>query len=505
LPDPTAHQAHASRTVGELAAVGARDADELAGGVWYRELGTRGGEAVQSRLHEVIVAPGLDAGKGQAENPESRRKGRMGPAEVDVVEARHAPAGVAGSIPVPASKSLTQRGLVAAALAGRGSLVRHALDAEDTRTLFEALRLVGYRLAWDGEVISAQGREAVRHASLDMGNNGTGARFLVPLLASLPGIWVVDGSERLRQRPLAPLVEALRRLGARIEPTDGPTLALPLRIEGGSLIGGRVTIDASASSQFVSALLLLGATLSGGVSVRVPAPPPSRPYVELTLDVLQEFGARLEVGEEGKSFAVTGGGLTPAQFDVEGDWSAAAFPLAAAAVVGGEVEVIGVRLGSHQGDAAVVDLLAQTGCVVRASSRGVVVAGPAKGPLEADLRDTPDLFPALAVVVAAVGGKLTGLAGLAGKESDRLAEMTGHLAALGFTVETGAGRFAAAGGIPRRRSSQVLNPAADHRVAMALAVAGCAVPGVRISSPGCVAKSWPEFWAAWGRIVPAVS
>jgi 3-phosphoshikimate 1-carboxyvinyltransferase len=429
----------------------------------------------------------------------------MGPAEVDVVEARHAPAGVSGSIPVPASKSLTQRGLVAAALAGRGSVVRHALDAEDPRLLFEALRLAGFRLAWDGDVISAQGREAVTHASLDMGNNGTGARFLLALLASLPGTWVVDGSERLRQRPLAPLVEALRRLGAKIEPVDGSALALPLRIDGQPIVGGQVSVDALASSQFVSALLFLGAAVSGGVSVRAPAPPPSRPYVELTLDVLRWFGARLEVGEDGKSFAVAGGGLTPAQLEVEGDWSAAAFPLAAAAVAGGEVEVVGVRLGSHQGDAAVVDLLARTGCVVRASTRGVVLAGPAKGPLEADLRDTPDLFPALAVVVAAVGGKLTGLAGLAGKESDRLAVMTRHLAALGFTVETGAGRFAGAGGIPRRRSGKPLDPAADHRVAMALAVAGCAVPGVRISNPGCVAKSWPEFWSAWQRIVPAAA
>jgi 3-phosphoshikimate 1-carboxyvinyltransferase len=398
----------------------------------------------------------------------------MGPTEVDVVEARHAPAGVAGSIPVPASKSLTQRGLVAAALAGRGSAVRHALDAEDPRLLFEALRRAGFQLAWNGDVISARGRKPVAHASLNMGNNGTGARFLVALLASLPGTWVVDGSTRLRLRPIAPLVEALRWLGAKIEPTGGPTLALPLRIEGGPLVGGQVSVDASASSQFVSALLLLGATVSGGVSVRVPAPPPSRPYVELTLEVLRAFGASPQAGEDGRNFAVAGGGLTAAEFDVEGDWSAAAFPLAAAAVV-------------------------------RASTRGVVLAGPAKGALEADLRDTPDLFPALAVVVAAVGGKLTGLASLAGKESDRLAEMTRHLAALGFAIETGAGWFAGTGGIPRRRGGEPIDPSNDHRIAMALAVAGCAVPGVRVLNPGCVAKSWPEFWAAWRRIVPAAS
>jgi 3-phosphoshikimate 1-carboxyvinyltransferase len=427
----------------------------------------------------------------------------MGPSD-DVVEARHAPAGVAGSIRVPASKSLTQRALVAAALAGPGSTVRNPLDAEDPRLLFEALCKAGFRLLWEADAVTAHGRDRVTGAALLLGNNGTGLRFLLAQLVALPGTWEVDGSERLRQRPLAPLVAALRSFGARIEPVEGFHDVLPLRVHGQPLQGGRVELDASASSQFVSALLLLGAGLPEGLSVRLPAPPPSRPYVELTVEVMTAFGAPPVAADEGRTWNVPGGGLRPAEFAVEGDWSAAAFPLAAAAVAGGEIEVEGVRRDSRQGDATVLDMLARAGCRVADSPRGVALQGPATAPLEADLRDTPDLFPPLAVVVAALGGRLTGLAGLAAKESDRLTVMTGRLGALGFGVEAGAGWFAGSGEGRRMPSTGILlDPAADHRIAMALAVAGCVVPGVRVSNPGCVGKSWPEFWDAWQRIVPA--
>ena len=422
----------------------------------------------------------------------------------DVVSVRHAPSGVGGSVRVPASKSLTQRALIAAAQAGTGSEVRHPLNAEDPRLLFEALRHAGFRLSWVGETVAALGRQAVEGAVLFMGNNGTGVRFLLAQLAALPGTWLLDGGERLRQRPLAPLVEALRGLGAAIEPALGPGVALPLKVHGRRLAGGEVALDASASSQFVSALLLLGAVLPEGLSVKLAAPPPSRPYLDLTAEVLAAFGAAPTLAPDGRLFAVAGGGLTAAQFTVEGDWSAAAFPLAAAAVAGGEVEVEGVRRDSRQGDAAVLELLARTGCAVRASESGVVVRGPATRPLEADLRDTPDLFPALSVVVARVGGTLTGLEALAAKESDRLEVMARHLIALGFAVEARDGWLVSLGGAPHTRApEEPFDPAMDHRVAMALAVAGCAVPGVRVCDPGCVAKSWPTFWAAWQGLTSA--
>ena len=412
-----------------------------------------------------------------------------------------APGGVRGGIRVPPSKSVTQRALVAAALAGRGSTVRSPLDAEDPRLLFAALRQAGFRLEWEAGEIVARGRDPVAEGAFALGNNGTGVRFLLAQLAALPGRWRLDGSERLRRRPLAPLATALARLGAEVEPaTDA---RLPLVVIGRPLAGGEVALDASVSSQFVSALLLLGARLPQGLKVRLAAPPPSRPYLALTAEVLEAFGAPVVEERNGTAFSVRGGGLTAAAVTVEGDWSAAAFPLAAAAVAGGEVEVVGVRRSSRQGDAVALAILERAGCRAVASPSGVILAGPATAPVVADLRDTPDLFPALAVVVAAAGGRLDGLHALAAKESDRLTVMTGHLAALGFAVERGDGWFAAPGGRPRPPLTiAALDPAADHRVAMALAVAGCLVPGVRVLEPGCVAKSWPVFWEAWAGLVP---
>ncbi len=376
------------------------------------------------------------------------------------------------------------------------------LDAEDPRLLAAALTATGFRLGWEGDEVLASGRDAVDGAELFLGNNGTGARFLLAQLAALPGEWLLDGLPRLRERPFGALVRALAGLGADVTAESPGEPRLPLRVRGRSLAGGRVHLDPSASSQFVSALLLLGPCLRDGVEIVLEAAPPSRPYVALTAEVLAAFGGPCESAEGGRIVRSAPGGLRPATFVVEGDWSAAAFPLAAAAVAGGEVEVAGVRLDSRQGDAAVAGLLAEAGCRVRATAEGVALAGPATRPVVADLRDTPDLFPALAVVTAVAGGRLTGLSGLAAKESDRLEVMVAHLQALGFRVGVEDGAFTGRGGLTGIAAPVgALAPAGDHRVAMALAVAGTVVPGVRVADPECVAKSWPGFWARWDELV----
>ncbi len=413
-----------------------------------------------------------------------------------------APRGLRGTVTVPPSKSLTQRALVAAVMAGPGSVVRGPSGADDPRLLVEALRAVGYGLTWKDGAVAASGRAPVAEATLDCGNNGTGMRFLLAHVASLPGTWVVDGGPRLRERPVTSLVAALRDLGADIAGLGARPDELPLRVRGGGLRGGGVALDAAPSSQFVSALLLLGAALPGGLVVSTAARPPSRPYLDLTVEVLEAFGAPASVEEEGRRCTVAGGALRPTEFAVEGDWSAAAFAMAAVAVAGGAVEVRGLRAASRQGDAVVADLLVATGCTVRATSAGLAVEGPSRRPLVADLRDAPDLFPAMAVVVAAAGGRLTGLEGLAAKESDRLAVMTVHLRRLGVPVRSGRGWFESDGGLHAAAApASPLSPEADHRIAMALAAAGCVVPGLRVSDPACVDKSWPGFWRQWATLV----
>lgn len=409
-----------------------------------------------------------------------------------------APRGLSGRVTVPPSKSITQRALVAAALAGGGARVRRPLDAEDPRLLFAGLQAIGFRLAWDAGGVVAAGWSPAAAADIGMGNNGTGARFLLAQLAATSGEWTLDGGARLRERPIAPLAEALLRLGAAIAPAGGGPLALPLRVTGRPLAGGEVSLDASASSQFVSALLLLGARLPEGLTVQLAQAPPSRPYLALTVEVLRAFGAEAGLDEGALQAWVAPGALLPCELVVEGDWSAAAFPLAGVAVAGGAVEIAGVSAESRQGDATMLAILAAAGCRASAVPGGLVVEGPAIRPVHADLRDTPDLFPALAVVAAAVGGALTGLEGLAAKESDRLGLMTANLTAMGFRVATDGRSLTSPGARPTRAAAAAALPcAADHRIAMALAVAGLVAAGVTVDDAGCVAKSWPGVWASW--------
>lgn len=399
---------------------------------------------------------------------------------------------------MPPSKSLTQRALVAAALAGQGARVENPLAAEDPRLLYAALRAAGWKLAWEGGVVTASGRRGVAGSTVFMGNNGTGSRFVLAQLAATPGVWVLDGVPRLRQRPVGALVAALRQLGAEITTPAGGA-SLPLVVQGRELTGGAVRVHAQDSSQFISALLLLAPRLPGGLTVELVDLPPSRPYLTLTAEVLEAFGARVETHDGGRIWRLEGG-LRPVSFAAEGDWSAAAFPFSAAAVVGGRVEVGGVRRASRQGDALVATLLEEAGCKVRETPAGVEIQGPANRPLEAELRDTPDLFPPMAVVVAKVGGRLTGLAGLASKESPRLEVMGTHLRTLGFRVRWDGDSFSAQPAAGGQAPAGSLDPHGDHRIAMALAVAGCLVPGVRIANPGCVNKSWPDFWSSWAAL-----
>jgi 3-phosphoshikimate 1-carboxyvinyltransferase len=413
-----------------------------------------------------------------------------------------APHGLAGTIAVPPSKSITQRALVAAALAGEGACVRRPLDAEDPRLLFRALQAAGHRLTWAGGEVRSGGWKATAGGEIGMGNNGTGVRFMLAQLAATRGEWTLDGVARLRQRPIAPLAGALRRLGAEIAPVGGGSLALPLRVVGRPLAGGTVALDASASSQFVSALLLLGARLPGGLEVALAGAPPSQPYLALTIEVLRVFGVAAGFEHGALRAWVSASEQCPAVLTVEGDWSAAAFPLAAVAVAGGDVTLTGLREDSAQGDAAVLAILVEAGCGVRATPAGLTVRGPATRPIRADLRDTPDLFPPLSVVTARIGGALTGLAGLAAKESNRLALMAANLAALGFPVVAGDDTFTSTGERPMRAATAAPLPcAADHRIAMAIAVAGTIVPGVAVADAACVAKSWPDFWLQWRSLL----
>ncbi len=415
------------------------------------------------------------------------------------------PAGrrVAGRLRVPPSKSLTHRAFNLALLAGRPARLVRPLDAEDTRLFRAALERLGWRVEPHGDALELWPGARPAAAELACGNAGTLFRFLAASLAALPGRWRLDGTPRLRQRPVGPLLAALRGLGARIE-CEGAEGFAPLRIEGRRLPGGRVVLDAGLSSQFLSALLMAGLTAAAPVEVEVAALT-SGPYVDLTLEAAARFGGRLE--RVGTGFRVVPGPLAaPAEgFVVEGDFSAACYPAAAAALTGGEVTLEGLRAESRQGDRGFFDRLAAMGATVSWPAGGEVARVRGDGRLRAldtDLSGLPDQVPTLAALAPFARGttRIRGVPHLRIKESDRLAAMAAGLRRLGAVAEERPdglevpGVWAAAVPPPPPRPLRV-DPHDDHRIAMSLALVGLVRPGVVVGAPEVVAKSYPAFWS----------
>ncbi len=406
--------------------------------------------------------------------------------------------GLDATAEVPTSKSLTNRALIVAAAAG-GGRIRWPLDCDDTRLLADALTAAGWSVTWEREIVVGPRRPG-SEGRVDLRDSGTGARLILGLLACVEGRFRVDGSPRLRERPMAPLIDALIGLGSEIRHRDG---FLPVEVVGRQLAGGAVRIRPEVSSQFVSSLLLAGPLMSNGLDLVVEGPIPSRPYLDLTLQAIEEFGASVRPVAKHR-WRVEPGGYVPSDVAIETDWSAAAFPAAAVAVAGGRIRIPRLSPVSRQGDRAVAALLANAGIRTDFDHDGMTVSGRAVRPFEADLGPTPDLFPALVVVAAAgpEGSTLTGLEHLRHKESDRWAVMIDNLSRLGATFDADRSRLEVTGGLRRRRHGPVeVTAAGDHRVAMAMAVAALAAGPLALDDGDCVAKSFPGFWSMWERLL----
>jgi 3-phosphoshikimate 1-carboxyvinyltransferase len=400
---------------------------------------------------------------------------------------------------VPGSKSLTNRALVAAALAKGASALHGGLASDDTRVMSEALRALGCSVASDADPWRIEGRGGRLRAPaqpLDTGNSGTTARFLTAAACLADGPVVIDGSPRMRERPIDDLVDALAGLGARCE-ILGVGGCPPLRVSGGGLSGGSAVIDASRSSQYVSAVLLaapyaksdVSLELAGGILV-------SRPYVDLTLQVMCAFGARAAWRGPERLHVEAGHAYRGRDYRIEPDASSAAYPFCAAAIAGGRVRVDGVPRASLQADFRLLDILAQMGCRVQRDADAVEVTGP-DGPLrgvDVDMNDLPDAVLALAVVALFADGPthIRNVANLRIKESDRLAALETELRKLGADARADADSLRIR---PGALHGAEIDTYDDHRVAMAFALAGLRVPGVIIREPDCVSKTWPGYFA----------
>ena len=409
------------------------------------------------------------------------------------------------TVTVPGSKSITNRGLVLGALADGTSTIDNVLLADDTDAMLGALDAleISYdfdRAARRAVVHGCAGRMPADSATIDARRSGTTARFLLPVLGGFPGFYRITGSEQLLARPMGELLDAVRALGASVQEMGAPG-HLPAEV-GFGYMGDVVSVRGDITSQFLSGLMLAGPLIAGGLHIEVTTDLVSRPYVEMTAAVMRKFGAHVDVDE--RLIRIDQGTYQATDMRVEPDASSASYLFAAAALVGGSVRVEGLTRASLQGDVSFVDVLESMGAEVvehdgalEVRGRGGVLRG-----VDVDLHDLPDM----ALTVAALAPfadrptKVTGVAVIRGHESDRIEVIERELAKAGVRVEADDDSF-------------TVHPAAellpttfdtydDHRVAMALALIGLRVPGIRIAGPACVDKTFPDFWDVLASLRP---
>jgi 3-phosphoshikimate 1-carboxyvinyltransferase len=402
----------------------------------------------------------------------------------------------------PGSKSLTNRYLACLALAEGASVIRHAAICDDTERMVAGLTALGVWVELDAasqriRLRGCRGNWPAEQADVDAGSAGTAMRFLTALACTGQGEYRLDGSPRMRARPIRQLVDALRELGAEIG-YAGADGCPPLNIAARGLAGGLLTFHEPPSSQYISALLMVAPLARGDVFIDIRGPLVSRPYVEMTLDVLRELGA--DAVEEGGRFIVPGHQhYRAAEVAVEPDASGATYFWAGAAITGGRARVAGLTRRSRQGDARFVDVLAQMGCRVDEGADWLEVSGPPAGTLrgiDVDLNAMPDTVQTLAVAAVFAQGPTTirNVANLRIKETDRLAALGAELAKLGATVDVREDGLTITP--PARLTSATIDTYDDHRMAMSFAVAGLVLPGLRIREADCVSKSFPSFFDA---------
>ena len=405
--------------------------------------------------------------------------------------------GINAVISVPGSKSYTQRALITSALASGRSIIRNPLISEDTEHLIEALHSLGATIAQEGHdlvVVGTSGRLVTPSSALYLGNNGTGLRFLTGTICLGHGTFVLDGNSRMRQRPIQPLVDALCETGVNAWCVEGNGCP-PVKVRAWGLPGGKIRLTRGLSSQYISSLLLAAPYAEKDTEIEVLNPLPSRPYISLTMDVMQHFGVEVSVSEERLFYIKAPQAYQPTEYVIEGDLSSATYFMAAAAILGQTIKISNINPDSLQGDLRFLDILETMGCKVATSFDGVEVTGPLSNheDLSFDLNEVPDMVPALAVVSAFRKGKtaLKNILHLRVKESDRVAALTRELRKIGARVEEIADEMIVQG---IATQGAEIDCYSDHRIAMSFAVAGLAIEGISIKDPGCVRKSFPGFW-----------
>jgi 3-phosphoshikimate 1-carboxyvinyltransferase len=408
---------------------------------------------------------------------------------------------------VPGSKSITNRALILAALSApdTGSQLRGVLRSEDTEVMAEALAALGYRVRtdWPRSLIHVRRGEHTSpvpadQANLFVANSGTSMRFLTALVSLGQGQYRLDGISRMRERPIEDLLSALRQLGAEAF-CEGPNGYPPVIVRSSGLNGGPVRIHGNLSSQFLSGLLMVAPLARGAVTIDVEGPLVSRPYVAMTVAMMEHFGVQVETDLASHFRVSPVPWYASRDYEIEPDATAAGYFLAAAAITRGTVGIEGLGKHSLQGDVAFADLLCDMGCEVCFRKNQISVTGGALHGITVDMNGMSDCVMTLAAVACFAEGPTTirNVAHIRHKETDRLLALATELRRIGVGVKEFADGLTITPGPLHGATVETYN---DHRIAMSMALIGLCTPGMVIRNPSCVAKTYPAFFEDLERL-----
>lgn len=405
------------------------------------------------------------------------------------------------AVTVPGSKSYTHRIFIAAALSNGSCFIENCLDSDDTNYTLSALNQYGASFVKKPEGLILNGCNGDMNSCerpIFLGNSGTSMRLLTALAAIGNGRYVLSGSDRMHERPIHHLLDGLSQMGVQAVSINNNRCP-PVEVIGTKLSGGTVDLNCSISSQFLSGLLLMAPYSQNGMEIHVTHGPVSKPYIDMTLDIMSRFG--VDVVRSGYDYFKIPGSqcYQSGSYVVEPDCSQASYFWAAAAITGHAITVNGIFKQSIQGDVRFVDVLSAMGCRVTHESGGITVTGGKLTGIEVDMADMPDLVPTLAVIAAFAEGTtiIKNVSHLKVKESDRLSAVINELTRMGISAKSENDDLVIIGGAPH---GAIIETYDDHRIAMSFSVAGLRVPGIEIKNEQCVEKSFPDFWEVFERM-----
>ena len=408
------------------------------------------------------------------------------------------------TVKVPGSKSITNRALLLASLATGKSYLTNVLFSDDTRNFMHCLQSLGYEITTDENklTVTIMGGSPKTDCMIDVGGAGTAARFLTALLAAHPGMYTIQASTQMKSRPMKPLFDALIELGAKIDyiERDG---YLPIRLYGKTLDGGYVVLDASYSSQFISALLMIGGLFQNGLYLQPSGKKVAQSYIQITTSMIKQFGGAIKCSDGGGYTVNRGQKFVGRNYQIEPDISGACYFFAMAALTGGSVLLDGVHFSTIQGDIKFLHVLKRLGCSISQTEKGILVQGPQGGVfpgVDIDLNDYSDQTMTLAALAPFATSPTTirNIGHIRHQESDRIRAIVNELTRIKIHCEEKDDSIIIYPGTPEPAIIQTYN---DHRMAMAFSLVGLRTQGISIADPSCVSKTFPNFLMLLSNII----